>query len=547
MLDDVIRFSLTDIFSIFDYNSFKAYTIKLTRDAELDLDDDVLDSFIRKISKSLSQRKVGKPVRFIYDHKIPEDLLNFLIKNLHPGGVKGDLISGARYHNFKDFMNFPKIDPDKFLYKSTPPLPHPNIDHHQSLLKTIQKKDILLHYPYQTFDYIIDFLREAAIDPTVVSIRITLYRVAKKSRIINALVNAARNGKKVIVVLELQARFDEEANIYWSRRLQEDGVKVIHSAPNFKVHSKLILIKRKVEKKTTLFANVGTGNFHEGTAKLYTDHALLTCDPRITKEVQKVFDFLENNFTRQTFRHLLVSPFNMRQKLSKLIDTEIKNAAKGKEAYIIAKLNNLTDTKIIKKLYRASQAGVSVKLLVRGMFSLVTEIQGVSENIEATGTIDKFLEHTRIYVFCHGGNEKFYLTSADWMPRNLDRRVEVSCPIYDKDIRKEILDYINIHLQDNVKARVLNQKLDNIYNVTNSDHKNQAQFELYQYFKQKLQQQKIEETIVIEEPEQQVKSTDFSVSDASPQNIPETNNSSDNNKPKHTPETVVEVQTEPEE
>lgn len=519
LLDDVIRFSLAEIFSIFDFDKYEAYTIKLTRDAELDLDDDVLESYIRKVSKSLSQRKVGKPVRFIYDHNIPENLLQYLIDRLYPGGIKGDLIPGARYHNFKDFVKFPKIGSEDLLYRPVPPLPHKDINPHQSILKTIQQKDILLHYPYQTFDYVLDFLREAAIDHSVVSIRITLYRVAKKSLVVNALINAARNGKKVVVVLELQARFDEEANIFWSRRLQEEGVRVIHSVPKFKIHAKMILVRQRINRKNIMYAHVGTGNFNESTARLYSDHGLFTCDPRISKEVRKVFDFLENNYTRQTFRHLLVSPFNMRQKLNKLINTEIKNAEKGKEAYIIAKLNNVTDPRIIKRLCQASQAGVAVKLLVRGMFSLTTDIRGVSDNIKATGLIDRYLEHSRIYVFCHGGHEKYFLTSADWMPRNLDGRVEVSCPIYDRGIQKEIMAFLNIHLADNVKARLLNRKLDNFYNTADTNQKTRAQFELYNYFKQELHKEEAPPAVEVAETTH-VKSSDFSITDdVSPQNI----------------------------
>lgn len=487
LLDDAIRHSLAEIFSMFRFDRFEAYTIKITRDAELDIDDDIVDSFIRKISKSLKQREKGHPVRFIYDHQIPEEFLSFIIKRLREQKHLGNnLIPGGRYHNFKDFIGFPKVGSPDFFYKSAPPLPHKDIHPDKTIFEVIDSRDILLHYPYQKFDYIIDLLREAAIDPHVVFIKITLYRVAKQSNIINALINAARNGKKVTVVLELQARFDEEANIFWSRRLQDEGVQVIHSTPGFKVHSKLILIKRKENRKVTLYANIGTGNFHEGTAKLYSDQALLTSDRRLTNEVRKVFDSLESNFNRASFRHLLVAPFNMRHKLIKLIEAEIKNAAKGNQAYIIVKLNNLTDPKLIKKLCEASQAGVSVRLMVRGMFAMLPGIKGVSENIEATATIDRYLEHTRLFVFCHGGNEKYYLASADWMPRNLDRRMEVAAPIYDKALQKEIRDFLDFHWRDNVKARVLNPALENPYQSNHSPTSNRAQESIYHYFAQLL-------------------------------------------------------------
>jgi len=488
LLDDVIRFCLPEIFAIFEFDYFEAFTIKLTRDAELEIDDDFSESFIRKMTKSLKQRKVGKPVRFIYDYNIPKHLLDFIKGKLRLDQNNSDIIPGARYHNFKDFINFPRIGRKSLQYALPKPLPHKDIEPHKSMFKIIQKQDILLHYPYQTFDYIIDLLRESAIDPHVTSIYMTLYRVAGKSKIINALINAAKNGKKVAVVIELQARFDEEANIFWSNALQEGGVRVIHGEPNYKVHAKLILVTRKSRQKKVLFAHIGTGNFHESTAKLYSDHSLLTANPQITKEVKKIFDSLENNYQRVSFRHLLVSPFNMRPQITKMIDKEIKNATEGKEAYIIAKLNNITDSKIIKKLYQASQAGVKIRLMVRGMFSLIPGVSGLSENIEARGIIDKYLEHTRIFVFCQGGKEKYFLSSADWMSRNLDRRIEAACPIYDPALQQEIRDFLEIHWQDNVKARILNDRLDNQIANTDVKKKIRAQDALYKYFQRKLEE-----------------------------------------------------------
>lgn len=484
LLDDLIRFSLGEIFAMFRFDRQEAYTIKLTRDAELDISDDFSDSLVRKISKSLTQRKRGKPVRFIYDQQIPEDLLTFLIKRLKLMKDESNFIPGGRYHNFKDFINFPAVGPETLRYRFPKPLPHRHIQPGRSLLETIRERDILLHYPYQTFDHLIDFLREAAIDPTVSSIKMTLYRVAKNSKVINALISAARNGKSVTVSIELQARFDEEANIYWSNRLQEEGVRVIHSAPNIKIHAKLLLVTQKIKRKTIRYASIGTGNFHEATARLYTDHSLFTADSHITEEVKQVFDVLENNYQRSNFRHLLVSPFNMRKTWLRLIQNEIKQARDGKEAYIIVKLNNLTDPDIIKKLYQASQAGVTVQLMVRGMFSLVPGVEGMSENIRAAGIIDKYLEHSRVFVFCHGGDAKYFLSSADWMPRNLDRRVEVACPIYDEEIQQEIRRYLDIQWRDNVKARALNKDLDNQYRVTSGDERVRCQEMLYEYLQQ---------------------------------------------------------------
>ena len=483
LLDDVIRFNLDAIFAIFKYDRFDAFTIKLTRDAEIDLDDDLSESLLKKISKGISKRKSGTPVRFIFDHEIPGKFLKYLIQQIHPDQVNSNFIPGSRYHNFKDFLGFPKIGPASLQYEPRAPLPHPNLDNHESILAAIAKQDILLSYPYQTFVHVIYFLREAAIDPHVRSVHITIYRLAGKSKVVNALINAAKNGKEVTVVMELKARFDEEANIYWAKVLRDENIRVIFSPPKFKVHGKLILVTRKIGDKITRYVNIGTGNFNESTAKLYTDHALLSADPRLTGEVQKVFEALEINFVQTSFRHLLVAPFNMRKRWEKLIQNEISNAKKGKPAYIIAKLNNLTDPKIIKKLYKASQAGVVIRLMIRGMFSVVPGVPEMSENIAATGTIDRYLEHTRIFLFADGGKEQIFLSSADWMPRNLDSRVEVACPVYDKNIRAELRDYLEIHWRGNVKARVLDAKLKNEYSRQDEICKVRAQEVLHEYYR----------------------------------------------------------------
>ncbi|MGH1366083.1 MAG: polyphosphate kinase 1 [Calditrichia bacterium] len=486
LLDDVIRFSLGNIFSMFDFDTYEAYTIKLTRDAELEMDDDISQSFLAKVHQSLKKRKQGKPVRFIFDSKIPAEFLDFLLKKMKLNKKDSDLIPGSRYHNFKDFMRFPKIGSANLINKAQPPLPHPLIDRNHSLFRAIDQQDILLTYPYQSFNYVLDLLREAAIDPYVTTIRITLYRVASDSNVINALINAAKNGKSVKVTMELQARFDEQANIAWSQKLREEGVKVVHGLQGLKVHAKLILISRKIGKQKSNYLCIGTGNYNESTAKVYSDHTLFTCDARLTGEVRKVFDFLESSYKIDIYRHLFVSPFNMRKKLIAMINTEIVNAKNDRPAWIFLKLNNLTDPKMIKKLYKAAEAGVKVRLMVRGMFSAVVDQPRLKGNMEATGMVDQYLEHSRIMVFCNGGEERYFLTSADWMPRNLDTRVEVACPIYDPLVQREIRDFMEIHWSDNCKSRLLDSDLQNRYRK----HKNRlpvrAQTKLYRYFEEKL-------------------------------------------------------------
>lgn len=481
LLDDVIRHCLKEIFSILPFDRFEAYTIKLTRDAQLDLDDTLSESYIEKISKSLKQRKYGRPVRFIYDRQIPPRLLKFLLRKMHLKLQDESLIPGGRYHNFKDFMNFPKIGPQHLYTRPIVPVPHRRIASSPSFFKAIREEDVLLHYPYQSFDYLLEFLRQAAIDPKVASIKITLYRVARNSKVINALINASRNGKEVTVVMELQARFDEADNVYWAERLQEEGVRVIDSVPGLKVHAKLILISRVSHRKTQLYATVSTGNFNESTGRIYSDHSLFTSDKRITEEVKTVFAFFENNYKRERFKHLLVSPYDTRRKLYKLIDRESTNARKGREAYIIVKLNNLEDRRMIAKLYEASQAGVKIRLMVRGMFSLIPGVKGMSENIEARTLVDKFLEHSRLLVFCNGGKEQIFLCSGDWMPRNLDHRVEVACPIYDEGLRREIKNFLDIQWQDNVKSRILDRNLTNTYNRNGGSQRLRAQLKIYDY------------------------------------------------------------------
>jgi polyphosphate kinase len=481
LLDDIIRLQLEKIFAFLPYDSFEAYTIKLTRDAELDIDDDLTESYIKKVSSSLKKRKGGLPVRFIYDSEMPESLLVFLTRKLHL--TKDDtIIPGSKYHNFKDFMNFPDMGVNRLKYKSVEYLPHKDLSHKKSLFKVLSKKDILLHFPYQSFHPVIDLLREAAIDPKVTSIKVTLYRLAKNSAVVNTLINAVNNGKSVFVVMELQARFDEEANIFWAHRLQDEGVRVIYGVPGLKVHSKICLVERKEKGGIKRFAIVGTGNLNEDTAKVYSDHTLFTTDRRLTNEVSKVFEFYADNYKTTSFSHLIVSPWQMRKKILKLIKNEIKNAEQGNEAYIKWKLNNLVDAEVINWLYRASQAGVKIQLNVRGMFSLVPGISGLSENIEAIRIVDKYLEHTRIFMFCNSGDEKIFISSADIMPRNLDRRVEVICPIYDKSIQEELRTFMDYQWKDNVKARLHSDG--SLHNSQeNTSRKNRAQANIYNYLK----------------------------------------------------------------
>ncbi len=482
ILDDVIRYCLHEVFAFFNYDKIEAYTIKLTRDAELDIDEDISKSIIDKLSKSLKNRKVGQPVRFIYDKRMPKDLYKYLIHRIR---LKEDenIIPGGRYHNFKDFIKFPYIGEEELRYPDLPPTRSPELDHPSRYLDRIKEGDIMLNYPYQTFDHIIDILREAAIDPKVTSIKINLYRVAKRSKVINALVNAVKNGKAVTAVVELRARFDEEANIQWANKLQEEGVEVIFGVEGLKVHSKLILITRKERRKEELFAHIGTGNFHEGTARLYADTSLLTVDKRITREVWKVFDFFKNNYKVHRYSHLLVSPINTRRKFGQLIQSEIRNARAGKPAYMILKMNNLVDEELIRKLYAASQAGVKIRLIVRGICSLVPGVKGMSENIQAISILDRFLEHSRIFLFGNGGKEKIYIGSGDWMVRNLDKRVEVITPVYDKKVRKVLRDMLSIQLQDDIKARVLEEGGTNPYRKEDGN-KVRSQHALYEYFQE---------------------------------------------------------------
>lgn len=483
ILDDAIRYNLKDIFSPLDYDDFSAYTVKLTRDSELDLDNDLSQSYIKKMARSVKQRKEGSPVRFIYDAEMPRSFLNFFIKHLHLDS-EDTIIPGARYHNFKDFMKFPDFGEDSWKNVKSLPLPHPDLANQKSVMAAIEQRDILLHYPYHPFAYFIDLLREASIDPEVESIKITLYRVAKYSSVINALINAVKNGKSVTVILELQARFDEEANIHWANKMQEAGVRVIFGVPGLKVHSKLFLITRKKRSGHQLFAAVGTGNFNEDTARLYSDHTLFTADKRLTKEVEKIFTFFETNYQVTVFKHLIVSPFNLRKKITHLIKKEIDNAKAGKEAQIFIKCNNLVDASLIKQLYKASEAGVQVRLIVRSMFALIPGVQGMSENIEAISIVDRYLEHSRIYMFQNGGENRLFITSADLMTRNIDHRVEVTCPIYDESLKEELIAFLEMQWKDNTRARILDEHLKNEFRMNQYIEDVRFQYDFYDVLQQ---------------------------------------------------------------
>ncbi len=485
LLDDVIRFGMPGIFSIFGYDQFDAYTIKFTRDAEMDFENDVSKSFLEVMTESLKQRKMGSPVRFIHDRSMPDDLLKLLMNKL--GITEYDTVSKrGRYHNFKDFMSFPDVHRPNLENPPAPPLRHPILSSRESIFEKLKQRDIMLHYPYQSYHYMIDLLREASIDPKVRAIKITLYRVAQYSNVINALINAARNGKQVTVFLELQARFDEAANIYWSEKLIEEGVKIIHTIPGTKVHCKLLLIRRKEGGINVYYATIGTGNFNEQTARVYADDTLLTSRKEIVNDVNKVFHLFDSKYQAPNFRCLVVAPFAMRNFFIRMLNNEIRNVQAGREAWVLIKLNSLSDEKIVRKLYKASQAGVKIRLIIRGICVLVPGVPGMSENIEAISIVDKYLEHSRVFVFCNGGDEQYYISSADWMMRNFDNRIEVACPVYEPELRKELRDMLEIQWRDNQKARLVNTEPVNHYRKSVSAEKVRAQVEIYRYFNEKL-------------------------------------------------------------
>ena len=481
-LDNVIRIGLDAIFKgLFSYKYIEAYSIKLNRDAEYDLSDSMDKSLLENMSESIKQRLNAMPVRFAYDAAMPESIVTFMAHKLHMSSIDS-LMPGARYHNFKDFLSFPSTGEDNLENPALPGISSSQFDSAINAFEAIAKGDILLYYPYYYFDYFTEFLRQASYDPAVTSIKINIYRVASHSRVINSLIDAANNGKSVTVVVELKARFDEANNIKWASRLTEAGVKVLFGLPTLKIHSKLCLITRKENDQLVRYAHIGTGNFNEKTAKIYTDFALFTANPELTLEVESVFEFIEYPYTRPEFRHLLVSPINARSKITAMIDREIQNAKLGREAYIHLKVNNLVDTRLIEKLYEASCAGVKIRAVIRGMCSLVPGVKDLSENIYITSIVDRFLEHPRVMIFCNDGNEELYISSADWMTRNLDYRIEVGTPILDPVLRARIRKIIELQENDNRKARVIDEEQKNVYvSVSPNTPKIRSQIEIHNF------------------------------------------------------------------
>jgi polyphosphate kinase len=486
LLDDVIRHNLSSLFNIFDYKSVSAHMIKITRDAQLDIDSDMSKSMLEKIATSVKDRRIGEPVRFIYDQSIGKDTLKYFLTNM---GIDSSdsIIPGGRYHNRRDYMDFPNLGRFDLLYTPKIPLPVDGLSLDGSILNKIAKKDYLVNAPYQSFSYIIKFLREAALDPNVTAIKITLYRLAKNSQVISSLINAAKNGKKVTVQIELQARFDEASNIFYAEQMQTEGIELIFGIKGLKVHSKICLVERIQSGKLVRYGIISTGNFNESTAKVYTDVTLFTSHQQILKDVSKIFDFFDVNYRVHRYKHLIVSPHYMRSKFNKLIDREITNAEEGKVAFMKLKLNSLTDIQLIDKLYDASNAGVKIQLQIRGICSLIPGVKGMSSNIEAISIVDNYLEHSRVYIFGNENDSEVYISSADFMTRNIDGRVEVTCPIYDERIKNELIDIFNIGWKGNVKARLHSEKLDNKYRVRGSNAVFRAQQETYNYYLNRLE------------------------------------------------------------
>ncbi len=484
LLDNIIRYCLDELFrAFFDYQQLNGYAIKMTRDAEYDLSNEVEHSLLEQMSEGLSQRLTAMPVRFIYEREMPSEMLAFLCEKLQISHYDS-LIPGGRYHNFKDFIGFPNVGRDYLEYKPIPPLRCSDFIGYANSFDAINARDILLHYPYHTFEHITELVRQASFDPRVLGIKINVYRVAKDSRLMNSLIDAAHNGKKVTVVVELQARFDEEANIEWARILTDAGVHVVFGAPGLKIHSKLLLISRREDDQIKRYAHIGTGNFHEKTARIYTDFSLLTADPEITSEVRNVFGYIENPYQPVHFNHLIVSPRNSRMQLYHLIDSETANARAGKKAAITLKVNNLVDKGLINKLYSASSAGVKIKMIVRGMCSLVPGVEGFSENIKVISIVDRFLEHPRVLITHNNGDPIVYISSADWMTRNIDYRIEVAAPVRDPLLKQRIIDIINLHFIDTVKARYIDKEMTNRYVPRGNRKKVRSQMAIYDYLKQ---------------------------------------------------------------
>ncbi len=485
MVDDLLRYCLNDIFNIFQYHSITAHMIKITRDGELDFESDVSKSFMAKISESVKHRQIGDPVRFVYDKSLDSEMLKYLMGKMGIDSTDS-IIPGGRYHNRRDYMKFPSLGRDDLLYEKIRPLPVKGLSFGGSIFKAIAKKDYLQYAPYHTFAYVVKFLREAALDPEVKTIKITIYRLAEISHVASSLINAAINGKKVTVSIEIQARFDEQANIDYAEQMEDEGVHLVFGVQGLKVHSKMCVIERQEGKKTKRYGFISTGNFNESTAKIYTDYTLFTANQKILKDISKVFDFFETNYKIFRYKHIITSPHYTESSINKLIDIEINNVKQGKPAYLKLKMNSISSYSMVDKLYEASRAGVQIQMIVRGICCLIPGVPGMSENIEAISIVDKFLEHPRLFIFCNDNDPKVYIGSADWMTRNIENRVEVTCPIYDEDIKQELIDTFEISWSDNTKARLLNPEEPNAYR-RNGLKQIRSQFTTYDYYLNKLE------------------------------------------------------------
>ncbi len=487
LMEDIIRHCLPRIFSFLGYDTFQAHIIKVTKDAEIDLDNDISSSMIQKIEKGLKNRRKGKTVRFIYDKDLDAGFLEYLIKRLNISR-RDNILAGGRIHNFRNFMDFPaNIFHSRYARKK--PFIHPALSGSGRVSEIVLSKDILLHFPYHSFETVIDLLREAAMDPDVTEIKITAYRLAENSKIINALINAGRNGKKVTVMLELRARFDEEANLEWKERLELEGIKVLVGIPNMKVHAKICVIKKRIKNKSIQYGFVSTGNLNESTARVYGDHCLLTAGRSIMADFNRIFSFLENPIPARMkllreCKSLVVSPLSMRNTFTELVSNEIKNAKSGNAAAITIKMNSLSDENMINLLYEAAREGVEVKLVIRGIFCMLTSHKKFKVKPFAVSIVDQYLEHSRVLIFHNKGKEKVFLSSADWMVRNLDHRIEAAVEIQDETLKKELKDYLSIQLSDNTKARILDNHLENRY-VPKKGKMIRSQVELYNYLFQK--------------------------------------------------------------
>ncbi|MGS0674860.1 polyphosphate kinase 1 [Shewanella sp. 125m-1] len=481
LLDNIIRHCIDQLFQpFFDYDSIQVYSMKMTRDADFDITEELEKTQLEQMSNAIRKRLQAQPVRLVFDRNMPSSMLKMLKRSLSISSTEC-LVPGGRYHSFKDFIDFPVSSRRKHSYETLSAIESSQFNAFNNCFDAINHSDIALNYPYHKFSHFTELVRQAAFDPAVHSIKINLYRVAKNSHIMQSLIDAVQNGKQVTAVIELRARFDEQSNIDWTKRLAEAGVKVHHGIPSLKVHSKLCLISRKENDKTRLYAHIGSGNFNEGTARFYTDFSLFTANQAIAREVKHVFDLLKRPYQRDYFDHLIVSPFNSRQQWLNLIDDEIDSAKLSKPAAITLKLNNLVDKVMVEKLYQASQAGVSIKLIIRGMCILIPQLAGVSSNIEVYSIVDRYLEHSRVMLFHANGEQKLFLGSSDWMTRNLDERVEVCTPIYSQALKKMIIDIIHIQLSDNTKSRIVDQEQSNQYRSRGNRKKVRSQMAIHQY------------------------------------------------------------------